>query len=999
MKQKLRALIVSAFITTSMFSQTTPRLVQTVERDAMERWVDAKMSAMTVNERIGQLFMPIVSPGADAAGVAKALRLVKEYHIGGVLFQKGSPIEQVRLTNRLQEVAAATAPLLIALDGEWGLSMRLSETTRFPKNMMLGAISNLELIERYGEEVGRQCREMGIHVNFAPVMDVNVNANNPVIGNRSFGEDPSEVTAKACAYARGLESAGVISVAKHFPGHGDTDVDSHAALPVINHDLSRLNRIELYPFKRYIREGFSGIMVAHLNIPALGTDGRAGSLTREVVTDLLRDKLGFGGLCFTDGLAMKGAATGKDESVCVLALQAGNDVLVGPIDMEAEVRAVRKAVRDGELSMRAIDDACRRILRYKYIAGLNKYKPVETASLTKRLNSPEAERLNAQLNAEAITIVKNDGAIVPLKQLAHKRIAAVSIGAPQDNVFQAYLRKYAKVECFNIASKADAATAARVYRKLNDYDVVICGIYNNVRESDELRRIAAEKQLIYVFFTVPYVCADFARSVGEARSLIVAYEATDYAQRFAAQAVFGGIAAHGSLPVEIPQLFATGVGVQTKKTRLGYDVPEAVDLSSAALTKVDSIAREGIDKEAYPGCRILIARRGKIIYDKAFGYYDYTNKERVTENTVYDLASVTKATATLLGIMRSYDDGNFKLNDRISEHIKELRNSDKSDITIKDMLYHQSGLPAVVNFYEQAIDRNSFSGSLYSGRRDAAHTVRYDARTFVNTNYRFYPQNVSRTKKQGFTVKAGNNLYLNDAFPVDSVISGVKAAKMGAVGKYTYSCVNFILLKLMLERQYGEPLDRMLDRHFFSRLGAWTTTYNPLAKVDTGLIAPTERDVFIRRQTIRGYVHDEAAAFQGGVSGNAGLFSSAGDLAKVLQLYLNDGSYGGEEFISSKTCRFFTGSRNTTSRRGLGFDKPETPSSRAKSPCGELAPQSVYGHTGYTGTCFWIDPDNEMFFIFLSNRTMPSRTNSKLSSLSIRQRIQDAIYRAIQTSY
>jgi len=446
-------------------------------------------------------------------------------------------------------------------------------------------------------------------------------------------------------------------------------------------------------------------------------------------------------------------------------------------------------------------------------------------------------------------------------------------------------------------------------------------------------------------------------------------------------------------------MFNAGLGFHTEKCRLGYQKPEAAGLNSLKLQAIDSIARQGLEKEAYPGCRVIVGKDGMIVYDKSFGYYDFTNKEPVTESTVYDLASVSKVIGTLPGVMLAYDEHKLSLTDRISEFIPELQQTDKQDIILRDMLYHQSGLPSVINFYEQTIDRSSYSGSLYSGRLDARHTVRYGTRTYINPNFRFLPENVSRTKREGFEVQAGRSFYLNDAFPTDSILSGVIRAKLDGAGRYRYSCVNFILLKMMIERLYGEPMDRLLDNYFYSRLGAWSMTYNPLQKYDSSYIAPTEKDVFIRRQTLRGYVHDEAAAFQGGVSGNAGLFATAGDLAKICQMYLNDGKYGGETYLSVKTCRMFTESRNSANRRGLGFDKPDV-RNRSQSPCSQSAPPSVYGHTGFTGTCFWIDPDNKMFFIFLSNRTFPSRTNQKLFSLDVRKRMQEAIYNAFtQTSY
>ena len=974
-------------------AQVTPNLYSSADERKMLHWVDSVFDRMTEEERIGQLFMIIADPLTESRNINMLTKIINEQKIGGILFQRGNPESQVNVTNRLQR--EARVPLLIALDGEWGLSMRLSNTTRFPRNMMLGAISDNVLIELYGEEVGRQCREMGIHVNFAPAIDVNSNPRNPVIGTRSFGEDPKNVASKAIAYSRGLEKAGIIAVAKHFPGHGDTHTDSHHILPVINHDIERLKEVELYPFEKYIQGGFAGIMVAHLDIPALGTKGRPSSFSHEVVTELLRDEMGFRGLCFTDGLAMRGAMAGKNESISVVALKAGNDILVGPIGIEKEFEAVKKAVKRKEIKQSDIDRRCRRILCYKYIAGLNYFAPIPTKNLLERLNTTHAGWINAKLNAEAITVVKNNDDILPLKQLNDKRIAAVSIGSGSNSEFYNTLKQYGEIDCYSIPAGTENDNK-NIYNKLKNYDIIICGIHNTkAKDSKELQNLASGKEMIYVFFTVPYKCSDFSVSAANAQAIVVAYESSEPAENFAAQVIFGGVPASGSLPVSIPGMFPVGTGIRTQKTRLGFHEPEEVNINAHKLRDIDAIVREGIDKNAYPGCRVIVAKDGMIIYNKSFGHYDYTGKKKVTENTVYDLASVSKATGTLLALMKSYDNGNFQLTNKISDYITELKGSDKSNIIIRDMLYHQSGLPSTINFYEQAIDKNSYSGSLYSGKKDNNRTLRYDARTYVNPNFKFNPAIISRNKKEGFTTEVARNLYVSDTFVNDSIISGIAKAKMGTIGRYTYSCVNFILLKMMVEKQTGVPMDKLLEENFFSRIGASSMMYNPLRKIDSTLIAPTENDQFLRNQIIRGYVHDESAAFQGGVSGNAGLFSTAGDLAKIAQLYLNDGIYGGERYISTKTCKLFTGSKSPTNRRGLGFDKPDT-KTPSRSPCGLLTPQSVYGHTGFTGTCFWIDPENNMFFIFLSNRTYPSRTHTQLFSLDIRTRIQDTVYKAME---
>jgi beta-glucosidase-like glycosyl hydrolase/CubicO group peptidase (beta-lactamase class C family) len=988
----LLIVFVSAF--SKIYAQTTPKLLSSVDKHKMDFWVDSVFETMSVDERIGQLFMVVVPPDNNTTNINEIISLINRQKIGGILFQKGNPESQIIVTQKVQR--ASVIPLMIALDGEWGLSMRLKNTTRFPVNMMLGAISDLQLIEEYGAETGRQCREMGIHINFAPDIDVNNNPANPVIGTRSFGEDPKMVARHAIAYSKGLEKEGIISVAKHFPGHGDTDVDSHNALPTINHSRKELEKVELYPFKQYVKSGLSGVMVGHLNVPALGTGGLPASLSKELVTRLLRDDMGFGGLCFTDGLQMEGVLESRTKSIAVEALKAGNDILVGPANPVREFEAVKNAVANKELRMTDLDERVRRILRYKYIVCITKAKPLSSENLLERINTPHADALNAILNAEAVTLVKNNDNLLPLKHLNRIKIASVSFGADNDNAFQKVLKKYDKVDCFTLSNKSESGEKRSIFNKLAAYDLVIVGIHrNNITDSQELRELSRKKNTVFVFFTSPYKCSAFKQSIANAQAVIIGYEPTYYAQSYAAQAIFGGVEGKGALPVEVPGLFDYGTGIHTEKTRLGYGNPEVAGLDADKLYEIDKIALEGVDEGAYPGCQVIVAKDGMIVYEKSFGYLDNTKKQKVTDNTVYDLASVSKAAGTLLSVMKSYDEGNFILKDNISDYVKGLKRTDKEEIKIRELLYHESGLPPTIPFFSMAIDHKSYTGSLYSGKKDAKHTVRYDSRTYINPDFTYYATDVSKSSKNGFTAKVARNFYVSDAFVNDSIIEGIKKAKLGKPEKYVYSCINFILLKMMVEQQTGETMDRFLDRHFFSPLGANSTTYNPLNKMDSTIIAPSEIDAFIRKQTVRGYVHDEAAAFQGGVSGNAGLFSNANDFAKIMQLYLNNGVYGGERYLSSKTCHLFTGSKSPNSRRGLGFDKPDTKNLNL-SPCGLLAPEAVYGHTGFTGTCFWIDPENNLFYIFLSNRTFPSRTNSKLFSLDIRTRIQDVIYKSIK---
>jgi beta-glucosidase-like glycosyl hydrolase/CubicO group peptidase (beta-lactamase class C family) len=936
--------------------QATPTLLKEAEGAEMEHWVDSIFATLSEDEQIGQLFMPIIYPDTKEDNLQQAIRYVRDFGIGGVLYQKGRAVSQAEITNRMQ--AAARVPLLVALDGEWGLAMRLEGAVRFPKNMLLGAGNNEALVEDYGREVGRQCREMGIHVNFAPDVDVNSNADNPVIGLRSFGEDVRQVTRLGIAWARGLEAMGILSVAKHFPGHGDTSEDSHKTLPLVAHDRKRLDSIELRPFAHYIAAGFGGVMTGHLRVPALEPDAVASSFSHTVVTGLLQQEMGFGGLCFTDALEMKGAAA-KSLNASVQALLAGNDILLGPTSTAADFDAVRSALRRGIITRELIAAKCRKVLRYKYALGLAHYRPIDTEGLSERLLTPHARWLAAKLNAEAMTLVKNSDECLPLRHLGSRRTAVLSLGARTGNPFQQALNRYDSVASFSLERTATDQQVKTLCARLAAYDRIICAVHTaRFPESDALRRLAAERELTLVFFTPPYHVRHYKATLQRAAAVLIAYEETPGAMDFAAQAIYGGIALTGRLPVTVPGLFDAGYGLTTEKTRLGYHEPEEAGVDPFRLALVDRLVTFGLDTGAYPGCQLLVAKDGWVVYNKAFGFTDTSRQTPVTTEHIYDLASITKAAATLPALMSAYDEGLFTLRQPLGRHLPFLARTRKAGILIRDMLYHRSGLPPTVDFFRDALADTSL---------------------------------LSTFPHEGFATQVAKDLYLCDSFP-RYIRRDICAARLGKTGLYRYSCVNFILLKMMFEEMKGIPMDHFLHHRFYAPLGACTTTYDPLRRFPLERIVPTENDRKVRRQVLQGFVHDEGAAFQGGVSGNAGLFSSANDLAKLLQLYLNDGLYGGERYLSAETATLFTTNKSPDSRRGLGFDKPAR--SLAASPCGRLAPPSTYGHTGYTGTCFWVDPDNRLIYIFLSNRIHPTRENRLLSRLDLRERIQDQIYKS-----
>jgi beta-N-acetylhexosaminidase len=954
------------------------------DKAGMTHWVDSVYATMSVDEKVGQLFMPVAEPNSSWRG--RIAEYIRDQKVGGLLFSKGRLAEQADITNFAQN--ESRIPLLISLDGEWGLAMRLTDAPRYPRNMIVGAITDESVVEMYGKEVARQCRAMGIHVNFAPSVDVNSNPNNPVIGTRSFGENAHRVARHGIAYSRGLESGGVMSVAKHFPGHGDTSEDSHLTLPTISHNRARLDSVELLPFKEYIDAGLAGIMIGHLNVPALKTNGMPSSLSQEVGVNLLKDELGFTGLTFTDGMAMKGVS--EQPNMSVKALLAGNDIVLGVVNQKREFEQVKRAVEDGTIPNAMLEEKVKRVLAYKYILEAHKFSNINKADINREVNAPSAEWVRRKIYDSAVTLIKNDSEIVPVKGLDGKSIAAIAIGTSSNNKFHEYLKKYANVKTFTAetASSIPSATA------LKDYDFVIVSVHSDkLGDAVALESLLKDKQSVLALMTSPFRLKNFERSVNVANAVVLGYDNSDDAQMSVAQGIFGGIAMSGRLPVSVGTI-REGTGADTEKTRLAYSMPEEAGLTTESLDNIENIALEGVRQRAYPGCQVLVAKDGVVIYNRSFGYLDYNQDKEVDDNTVYDLASVTKVTATLPAVMKLYDEKKIGLQDRLDKFVPETKGSNKAGIRVRSLLLHESGILAFIPYYMTAIDKDSYKGNLFGGRSALFH-ARY-AGAWGRTDYKFYSDMVSTQPSEKFYMPIAKDMYGSKKLH-DALLKEVVGTELRGVGRYRYSCLNFMLLKEAVENVSGKDLNQYVRENFYNKLGATSTTFLPLNYMSIDNIAPTEEDPFFRKQHVRGYVHDEGAALFGGISGNAGLFSNANDIAKVYQMYLNGGTYGGERLLSNETVRVFTTTKSSVSRRGLGFDKPDPRNSRS-NPTSPGAPLSVYGHTGFTGTSFWIDPDNNMIYIFLSNRVTPSRSPNRLSSLEIRERIQEELYKSINYS-
>ena len=932
-------------------------------------WVDSIYNQMTFDEKVGQLFMVAAYSNKDAAHVAEIDKLVATYKIGGLIFFQGGPMRQAKLTNRYQ--AKAKVPLFIGIDAEWGLSMRLDSTYRYPWNMTLGAIQDLKLIEKVGENMAKESKRLGVHFNFSPVLDINTNPKNPIIGFRSFGENKKIVAEKAIALMKGIQGNGVFATGKHFPGHGDTATDSHYALPLVTASKEHLELVELYPYKRMFDEGMVSVMVAHLSVPSLEPDANVpSSLSKKVVTDLLKNELGFDGLIFTDALNMKAASNFKKPGdIDVDALLAGNDVLLFSENVPVAVEKLRTAFQNGTLTEDRLAESVKKILKYKYKIGLNNYEPVELINLYNELNAPAKNALTYQLYENAVTVIKNEDDLLPIKKLDQK-IGYLKLGDDDNAAFVSTLKKYTEI------TEIKDANLDSIKKQLKDFSTVIIGFHKSdkawknhdftAKEIQLITEIAKNNKVILDVFTKPYSLLQIP-NFDDIQTIVISYQNHPIAQEVSAEIIFGAIEAKGKLPVSITNQFRAGTGIKTDNLkRLGFSLPENVGMNPIKLAEIDKIANKAIDGKMTPGIQVLVARRGKIIYQKAFGYQTYAKQVKVKNTDLYDVASLTKMVATLPNVMQVYDKKKVNLETTLGDMLHEFRKSNKENITFKELLSHYAQLQAWIPFYKETLDANGKPSEKY---------------------YR-------KTYSKEFSKQVAENLFIRNDYE-DTIMKKIIDSPLLTKKEYKYSDFTFIILKKYLEKTTGKNLDELTYNSFYKSMGMNNTMFNPLLKFDASVIAPTEVDTYFRHTTLQGYVHDMEAAMEGGIGGHAGIFSNSLDMAKMMQLYLQKGMYGDKQYFSENTFNDF----NTCYfcedgiRRGLGFDKPQL--GTAGPTCGCVSMFS-FGHTGFTGTMAWADPETEIIYIFLSNRTFPdSNAANRLSRENIREDIQKIIQESI----
>lgn len=995
--------IVSYHVVAQPANKTVPLPKPVSEKN---NWVDSVYNSLTLNQKIGQLFMIAAYSGGEKYNQPLIEKLINENGIGGLIFMQGTPIAQAEQCNRYQ--LQSKVPLFIGMDAEWGLGMRLTGVRDFPRQLMLGAMQDSTLVYKMGSAIANQCRRMGVHIDFAPVVDINNNPNNPVINFRSFGENKFKVANYGIQYMRGLQDNGVMACAKHFPGHGDTDADSHKDLPQINKSIPQLEALEFFPFKKLIDNGVQAVMIAHLQIPSIDDrEHTPTTISDKAVTNLLKHQMGFNGLIFTDALNMQGIAKYYDPGMIDLkAFQAGNDVLLFSQDVATGIEKIKQALNDGKIPVSRLSESVKKILGAKYEAGLAKRDTIQTSNLNDDLNKYIAS-IRKQVAEASLTLLNDPNSIIDkIKRNASKNIAYIGIGTTAETPFTKALQE-AGLKKFYYAPSGSEKDANQFIKKIKSEEILIVGVHNmtgyptqnfglDPNELYLINEIARTKKAITVVFGNPYSVKNFCDNQG----ILVAYDEAEETQITAAKIITGQLKAKGRLPVSVCSTFKAGDGIVSLTTNLGEAIdsskyakqnkdvylnatqnsgkslthdylleccvsPNALGINNNDLDKLDDFISSCIRSGAFPGCRILVAKEGKVFYDKPFGYLSEEKKNTVDINTIYDIASITKVAATTLAVMKLYEQGKLRLDDFLGSYLPITKGTDKEYLKIKDILLHQAGLKSWIPFYKETLDSTGYPK----------------------------PEIYNKTESGKYSVKVANNLYMRSDW-IDTMWKRILYSPLENRGKYVYSDLDFIFLQKVVERLSGKSLNDYVNEQFYKPLGLSNTAFLPKKNLAGKEIAPSEYDDYFRHQVIQGYVHDMGAAMFGGISGHAGLFTSATDLAIIFQMLMNGGLYKGKRYLQQSTVDLFTARNSFISRRGLGFDKPE-PSSGKSSPCADNTSLSTFGHQGFTGTCVWADPQNELLFIFLSNRTYPTAENKLINKMNVRERAQEYVYNAL----
>ena len=705
----------------SFFSYSQNPLI-TDDKIEQEVWVDSIYNSLSIDQKIGQLFTIWVATKQGPEKMDEVSSIIKKNHLGGLIFSLGNINDQAKYTNEFQSISKV--PLLIGMDAEWGIGMRLDDAFSFPYNMTLGALNDNSLIYRVGKRIGVHAKRIGVHINFAPVTDINTNPNNPIIGSRSFGEDKINVTMKSLSYLKGMQSEGIMGSAKHFPGHGDTSTDSHKTLPIINFSAKRINDVELFPYKQLIKNNLSTVMVAHMEVPSLEKEPKMPStLSKNIISKLLKKKLKFEGLVITDAMDMKGVVDfNKNQSADVSALLAGNDVLLMPDDLDESTKSIKNAIKDGTITEKRLKYSVKKILMAKYKAGLHKNNKVDLKNIVEDMNSNIDKLLFEEITEKSITLIKNENDILPLKDVSSK-IAFLEMGDSNSDEFFKMLNHYTKVDKVEYDSKAE------LLRTLKPYKTVIVGFHKSNKspfdpykfsktEIETLELLSKNKNVILDVFAKAYALMDV--DMTNVSSVLVSYQNNVTAQNKSAQIIFGALPAVGRLPVSINKKYPLHTSIKTETiNRLSYGLPNSKNFDLDKLNSIDLVIEDAIEKRMTPGAQLLIAKNGKVVLNKSYGYKTYEKNNLINWDHIYDLASLTKILSSVPLLMNEYESNGINEKSTLSDILPDLDLKDKGSLLLKEMLAHQSGLYPWIPFYKETLDSINYNPitSIYSKKK------------------------------------------------------------------------------------------------------------------------------------------------------------------------------------------------------------------------------------------------------------------------------------------
>ena len=897
--------------------------------DKDKAWVEAKVAKMSLEEKCAQLVMSYASAedtSRTSDGYKRLVRLVKELKVGGLIFFKGEINQQTELTNELQSLSEI--PLLISADYERGLGMRLDDAVEFPYNMAIAAANDYKLTYLAGKYIAEEARAIGVHQNYAPMIDVNRDYRNPIVNVRAFSDDPETVVNHAIAFTQGMNEGNAISTAKHFPGHGATDLDSHYELPVISLNKNEMEEYDLLPFKRIISEGIKSIMVGHLDVKAYEENQSIPStLSNNIINNLLLNEIKFEGLVVTDAMNMSAITKYYEQDDAIeKAINAGNDIILFPPNDEVAVKAIISSVKSGLIKEERIDFSVKKIISAKKWLGLFDDKLVDTTLISEKVNTKKHKRLASEISEKSITLLKNNKNIIPINPDNYYKTSLVLVrdtrsknNLKKDKLFEEVLGEnlnYVKTTTLSLRSRKKEYTNA--LKDIDKSDLIVLAYYNSLGRSLEVNKdhsefineiLGKKKPVVFISFGNPYLINQFK----DIETYLVTYGETDFSQRAMADALVGKNKIQGKLPITIPQTeFKFGDGIQLASLGVyeDYFADSVYDFS-----EIDNLMQEAIKDEIFPGAVLAVGHRGRLVYHKPFGKFTYDKDDQeVTKKSIFDLASVSKVIGTTSAAMFLYDEGLLELDKKVIDYLPKFNNNGKDKITVRNLLLHNSGLIAFVEYYKKF-----------------------------------------KTKEE----------------VIDAIMNSKLKYPTGT--DYVYSDLGLITLQQIIEKLAGKPLDIFLKEKLFDPIGMKRTMYNPGAEFLYDVL-PTEVDDYFRMTTVKGKVHDENAYLLGGVAGHAGLFSTAEDLSKFMQMMLNGGIYGGKRYFKESTVANWTIKQTEQSSRGLGWDTK----SEGASSFGNKFSLNSFGHTGFTGTSVWADKDNDVYIVLLTNRVHPTRDNRKI---------------------